>query len=52
MPTINKRLDDLENRSSTDDKTVDIRVVWDDAELDRDNPDVIIVEWPEDENNQ
>jgi len=47
MPTINKRVEELEKRSSTD-GTVEIRVVWDDAELEAalaENPDAVIVEW-------
>jgi len=51
MPTINKRVEELEKRSSTDD-TVDIRVIWDEAELERENPNVIIVEWDDYENDK
>lgn len=47
---IKKRINELEKRSSTDADNVDIRVVWDDSELNPDDENVIIVEWPEDEN--
>jgi len=51
MPTINKRVEELEKRSSTD-ETVEIRVIWDEAELERENPNVFIVEWDDDENDK
>ena len=51
MPTIKKRLEELEKRSSTD-ETFEYQVIWDNAELEPENPNVIIVEWPENENDK
>jgi len=48
---IKKRIDELERKhSSTDDGPVEIRVIWDDNELLLDDENVLIVEWPDDEN--
>ena len=51
MPTINKRVDELERHSSTD-ETVQIQVVWDESELRPDEPGVIIVKWDDDANDK
>ena len=46
---IKKRIDDLERKHSSTDGPVEIRVVWDDEDL---NPDDFIVGWPDDENHK
>ena len=48
---IKKRINELE-RSSTDAAIPEIRVIWDDAELNPGDENVRIVEWPDDENGQ
>jgi len=48
---IKKRISELE-RSSTDAEIPEIRVIWDDAELNPGDENVRIVEWPDDENGQ
>ena len=47
---IKTRISELEC-SSTDAGFPEIRVVWDDAELNPDDENVLIVEWPDDENH-
>lgn len=45
MRNVNGRLARLESRLEPPPKIV---VVWDDSEIDRDDPNVIVIEWPED----
>jgi hypothetical protein len=51
MKTPKKRVEALEERSSTDAGPVEIVVCWDDAEFFPEDENVIIVEWPDDESN-